>query len=180
MSKTVKKLLTDSYREKFGDLDQALLVDIRGIDAVANNELRNELAGKDIRITVLKNTLAQAAIQNTALEPLKDLIDGPTAMVYGGESVVNVAREMVDRAKKIEALELKGAVLDGQLFGPDEVERLSKYPTREEAVAEVVTLVLSPAKNLAGAIKGPGSTLASIIKAIEEKRENGEEIAKAG
>jgi large subunit ribosomal protein L10 len=155
-------------------------VDIRGIDAVTNNQLRNDLAGKQIRITVLKNTLAIAALKDTELGPLTDLIDGPTAMVYGGESVVNVAREMVEKAKQIEALELKGAVLDGTVFGADDVERLSKYPTREEAVAEVVTLILSPGRNLAGSIKGPASKLASIIKAIQEKLEDGEEIKKAG
>ena len=49
------------------------------------------------------------------------------------------------------------------------VLQVSKLPTREEAVGQLVALILSPGKNLAGAIKSPGSKLASILKTIEEK-----------
>jgi len=178
MSKPVKKLLTDVYKDRFSDMTQAMLVDIRGIEANENNDLRSGLSQKQIKITVVKNALAKSAFAGTDLEPLNDMIDGPSALVYGGESVVNVAREMIDWAKKLNNLELKGAVLDGIVFGPEDIDKLSKYPTRDEAQAEVVQLLLSPAKNLAGAIKSPGSTIASILKTIEEKLENGEAISK--
>jgi len=178
MSKPVKKLLTDVYKDRFSDMTQAMLVDIRGIEANENNDLRSGLSQKQIKITVVKNALAKSAFAGTDLEPLNDMIDGPSALVYGGESVVNVAREMIDWAKKLNNLELKGAVLDGIVFGPEDIDKLSKYPTRDEAQAEVVQLLLSPAKNLAGAIKSPGSTIASILKTIEEKLEKGEAISK--
>ena len=67
--------------------------------------------------------------------------------------------------------------MDGTVFGPDEVERLSKFPTREEAQAQAVQLILSPAQRLAGAILAPGSAVAALIKAIEEKLEAGETIS---
>jgi ribosomal protein L10 len=57
------------------------------------------------------------------------------------------------------------------------VKALSKFPTRDEAIAQDVTLILGPGRKLVGAIKGPGSNLAGIIKAIEEKLEKGEAIA---
>ena len=66
---------------------------------------------------------------------------------------------------------LPGRIMEG---GPDH------YPTRDEAIAKVVTLVLSPGGKLASQIAGPGARLASIVKAIEEKLEKGEAIAKAG
>ncbi|MBC7771660.1 MAG: hypothetical protein H7210_04120, partial [Pyrinomonadaceae bacterium] len=78
-------------------------------------------------------------------------------------------------------LEVKGAILDGELFsGAKGVKELSKYPTREEGIAQIVTLIVSPAKKLMAQIKGPGSGVAGIIKAIETKLEKGEAIAKAG
>ena len=178
MSKTVKNLLTQSYKNRFSDLSQAMVIDVRGIEANDNNALRTGLAQKQIKITVVRNALAKTAFAGTALEPLNDVIDGPSALVYGGESVVNVARELIDWAKKLQNLELKGAVLDGIVFGPDQMDALSKYPTRDETQAQVVQLFLSPAKNLAGAVKGPGSKIASILKTIEEKLEKGEAIAR--
>lgn len=181
MSKTVKKLMTGTYRERFGDLTEAALIDIRGIKANDNNELRTELARKQIRVTVIRNTLARSAFKDTGLEPLEELIDGPTALAYGGDdvSVVNVARELMDWARKLDNLELKGAVLDGTVFGADEMARLSKFPTREEAQAQVVQIILTPAQKLAGAIASPGAKLAGIIKTLQEKLEEGEQIKAA-
>ena len=75
-------------------------------------------------------------------------------------------------------MQLKGAVLEGIVFGPDQIKDLSKYPTKPEAQARVVGAILGPARKLAGQIKGPASKIAGIIKAVEEKLEKGETIAK--
>lgn len=179
MSKPVKEMIVRDYQGRFGDLSGAAIIDIRGIPANANNELRTKLQEKSIRVTVLKNTLARKAFDGTALEQLNAALDGPCALAYGAESVVDVARALVTWAKKIDKLELKGAVLDGVFFEGDAgVKELSKYPTREEAQANVVQLVLSPARNLMGAVSSPGGNLLGIVKEIQERLERGEEISK--
>lgn len=180
MSKPVKNMMIQMYQQQFADFDGALLIDIRGVDANKNREIRAEFAKKDVRITVVKNALAKLAFNGTALEPLNDLVDGPTAVVTGGESVVTVARELIDWAKKVEKLDLKGAVMDGMVFGPEEMDRLSKFPTREEAQAQIVQLLLSPAGQVIGAATSAGGSIAGILKTMEEKLEKGEAIAKVG
>jgi large subunit ribosomal protein L10 len=61
---------------------------------------------------------------------------------------------------------------DGEVYaGEKGVETVSKLPTREEAIGQVVALLLSPGKNLAGIFKGQASKIASLVKAIEEKAE---------
>ena len=180
MSKPIKNLITNAYKDKFRDLDGAVLIDIRGVASNDNNELRTKLAEKAIRVSVVKNSLAKVAFTGTAIEGINDLLDGPNAVVYGGNSVVEVARELIEAVKKIENVDFKGAIMEGQVFGPDQVEQLSKYPTREEALSQAVQLILSPAQNLASAVLGPGRNIASLVKAIEEKLEEGTEIKKAG
>ena len=180
MSKPIKNLITEAYKDKFGELDGAVLIDIRGVASNDNNTLRATLAKKAIRISVVKNSLATAAFDGTALQAISDLLDGPSALVHGGASVVEVARELIGAVKGIDNVDFKGAVMEGQLFGPDQVEQLSKYPTREEAQAQAVQIILSPGQNLVGAVLGPGRRVASLIKAIEEKLEEGQEIKKAG
>jgi large subunit ribosomal protein L10 len=180
MSKPIKELIIDDYKRRFDELEGALVVDIRGIPANDNNALRLDLQEQSIRVTVVKNTLARKAFAGTSLDALGPALDGPCALAYGAESVVDVARALVGWAKKIEQLELKAAVLDGELFaGEDGVKRLSSFPTREEAQAKVVQLVLTPAGNLVGCATSPGSKLLGIVKTIEEKLEKGETIAKA-
>ncbi len=181
MSKPVKGMIVAEYQKRFAEVGDALVIDIRGIGANTNNEMRVNLQKKNIRITVLRNTLAKKAFAGTALANLDAAINGPCALAYGAESVVNVARELVDWAKKIKELSFKGAVLDGEYFeGELGVKRLSEFPTREEAQAKVVQLILSPARNLMGIATSPGSKLLGIVKQIQEKLEKGEAIAKAG
>jgi large subunit ribosomal protein L10 len=179
MSKYVKEFLTRDYKDRLEGVEDALIVSIRGVDANTNNRMRLGLLEKQIRITVIRNNLAKNLFAGTKLEGLAPVLEGPSAIAYGAESVIDVARELVKWAKEVEKLELKGAILDGELFaGKEGVDRLSKFPTREEAQAEVVTLVLSPGRKLVGQIGGPGGRLMGVVKAIEEKLEKGEAITK--
>jgi len=179
MSKPMKEMMISEYRELLGDNENALAIGLRGIESNDTNAIRTGLAEKDIRVTIVRNKLFGQAFGDSSLSPLKDVLKGSSALAYGAESVVDVAREIVGMLKKFPDIELKGAVLDGMLFEGDAgVKELSKYPTRPEAIAQDVALILGPGRKLVGAVKGPGSGLAGIIKAIEEKLEKGEEIAK--
>jgi len=177
MSKPVKSLITESYRKHFAEVEGAMLIDIRGIASNNNNKLRAGLAKTKVKVTVVKNSLARTAFKGTKLESIEKLLEGPSALVYGGDSVVSVARDLLEQLKTIENVQVKGALMDGQLFGPDEIEALSKMPTRVEAQGQLITLLLSPAKKLAGQILGPGRKIASLVKAIEEKKSKEEPAA---
>lgn len=178
MSKPVKEMIMREYRERLEGNDDALVVSIRGMDAFQTNTVRNDLRKKSIRMTMVRNALFNQTFSDSPLGNLAPVMDGQNTVIYGAESVVEVAREIVALMKQFPDIELKGAVLDGQLFeGAAGVERLSKFPTREEAIAQAVTLILSPARNLVGQVLGPGRRLGGLIKAIEDKLEKGETIA---
>lgn len=183
MSKTVKGVMMADYKARTttggAALADAMVISIRGMKGKDNTKLRSNLRKKQIKVQVIRNSLAKATYKGTALEPLLGLLDGPSALAFGGASVVEVAREVVALIKDFPTLELKGAILDGNLFKGDAgCKELSKFPTKAEAQANVVTLLVSPGRKLLGAIKGPGSNVAGIVKAIEMKLEKGEAIAK--
>jgi large subunit ribosomal protein L10 len=188
MSKTIKNIIMRDYKSRVAaqaenaeTLGDAVLISIRGVKAVDTTKIRNSLAKKDIKITVIRNSLAKKAFQGTTLEALNDLLAGASALAYGKTSVVEIARELVASMAKYPKLELKGALLDGTVFkGKDGVTELSKFPTRTEAIGQIVTLAISPARKLVGQIQGPGGKVAGIIKSIEEKLEKGETLAKVG
>ena len=172
MSKPVKQLITQQYRDLFEGVSGAVLVDIRGIESNATNNLRGRLAQKQIRVTIVKNSLARLAFRDTELQPLGEMLEGSNALVYPTDSeatVVTVARELIDVAKQLKKLQFKGALMEGIRFGADQIEDLSKYPTRPEAQAQVVQLFLSPAQKLTGQVLGPARRIASCIKAVEER-----------
>jgi len=179
MSKTVKSVIMGEYKTRVGGASDAMVISIRGLKGIDTTKLRGRLRKSNIKVAVMRNALAKQAFKGTALEALFPLLEGPTALAFGGQSVVEVAREIVGLLKEFPALELRGAILDGTLFKGDAgVKELAKFPTKVEAQAQVVTLVVSPGRKVLAAVKGPGSNIAGIIKAIEGKLEKGEAIAR--
>jgi len=179
MSKTVKGMIIREYQKRFEGTADAALISIRGVSGHDATKLRNTLRGKKIKVTVVRNSLAKKAFEGTGLAGLVPLLQGSSALAYGGQSVVEVAREIVKILGVMPNLELRGAILDGQVFeGAKGVKELSKFPTREEALGQTVTLILGPARKLMAQVKGPGTTIAGIIKAIETKLEKNETISK--
>jgi large subunit ribosomal protein L10 len=178
MSKPVKEMIIADYNRRFEDIDSAVVIEIRGMDANDNNAFRGKLAKSNIRVTIVKNSLANMAFSGGPLEGLAPALSGPSAVVTGADSVVQVARELVRCAKEFDALELKAAILDGEFFdGNKGVQRLSDFPTKEEAQATVVALALAPYKKVLGAINAPGGQILGIVKQIQEKLEKGETIS---
>ncbi len=170
MSKYVKDLLTQEYRQKFSELADACVIDVTKLDGVSANRFRRELSEKNIKVQVVKNSLARRALDDQPLGPLARALDGPCALVTGGESAIDTAKALVDLKKNYPELELKLGILEGD---PDliEVEKVAKLKSRTEVLGDLAGLLLSPAARLAGAIKGPGGRLAGCVKAMADKEE---------
>jgi len=172
MSKKVKNLITGELARKMKNIDGVAVLNPRGIDAIKNNLLRRKLRDSGARMTVVKNSLAKRAAVGTKLAGFEKLLDGPSAIIYTDRSIATLARALIAEKKADDKLEFRGIFFDGEVYiGDKGLEQVSKLPTREEAVANLVGLLLSPGKKLAGAIKGPGGRLGAVLKAIEEKAE---------
>ncbi|MEM9372685.1 MAG: 50S ribosomal protein L10, partial [Planctomycetota bacterium] len=87
MSKPVKNMIIEDYRDRFGDTQDALVIGLRGIESNDTNAIRGGLAEKSIKVTVVRNKLFGQAFAGTGLEPLKDVLNGANAIAYGAESV---------------------------------------------------------------------------------------------
>ncbi|MCK4276847.1 MAG: 50S ribosomal protein L10 [Phycisphaerae bacterium] len=179
MSKPVKELLRKDLAKRLEGVTSLAVVSLTGIDAVATNRIRAQLKQKDVKLSVVKNAVAKSAFDTVGIPDAKQMLDGPCALAWGGDSVVTIVRELLELAKEAENLKVKAALLDGEVFGPDRVEQLSKFPTRDEAIATVATTALSPAAKLAGCLAGPVARLAGAIKGVSDKQDDGGESAEA-
>jgi large subunit ribosomal protein L10 len=184
MSKKIKSLITRELGDRFKGVESVAVINPRGIAATKNNQIRRKLREKGLRMTVVKNTLAKRAVgDDSKLKGFDKLLDGPSAVIYGEASISTIARLILDAKKTDEKIELRGIFFDGELYVGDKgVEQVSKLPTREEAVANVLGAILGPGRKLAAALKGPGGTLGAILKSIENKAKDsggGAEAAEA-
>ncbi len=172
MSYLVKNLVQNEYEKVFSDINEFVVVDMTGVSGVDNNILRGELKKKGIRMTVVKNSLMCLALQKLGMDAACGVFAaGPCTVAYGGDSVVDIAKEVVGWAKKIKAIKPKGAYVDGTLMAGDGVKALSKMPTRVELQGQVVQIALTPGANVAGALLGPGGVIAGCIESVIEKLE---------
>ncbi len=169
MSKPVKKLIRDELIKRFDGVTQLAVVGFTGVDANTTNVIRDRLAEKDIKVSVVKNSLAKQAFRELGIQDAGQLLDGPCAVAYGADSVVTVVRELLDIGKETPNLKVKAAFMEGDVFTEDKIDALSKYPTRDEAIAQAIGCVLSAGANLAGCLIAPGGDIAGILKGIEEK-----------
>ena len=174
MSKRVKSLITAELEKKFKGADAIVVVDYIGIDSKTTSSIRSDLRKKKVKMTVVRNAMAAKALETAGFKGVGGLLTGTNAVVYGGESVVDIVKELVEQAKKVDKLKIKGAYVDGQLLDAKSAAALAKLPNKKELQGMIVGQILGPGRKIAGQLKGPASKIAGQIKAVEEKAKKAE------
>ncbi len=171
MSKYVKNLITEELRARFDGVEEALLVNVIGLEADTDNRLRKELREKDIHLMVVKNSLAARAAADTPLAPMFEGLTGSTAVCWGAEDLVALAKEVTRLAKdkQYAPFEPRGGVMSGERLTAEQVEEVSRWPTREEQLSQLMGQILGPGGGLVAQLLGPGSNLASQIASRAEE-----------
>ena len=171
MSKFVKEWMTKELGQKLDSVDDALLVEVVGMDANQSVALRRELRDKSIGLVVVKKSLARRAKEGSPLATALNDMEGSLAVCWGSEDFVSLAKEVTRLHEDEETYPLfktRGGVMDGEQLSPERVKEISKWPSRGEQLSLLVGQILGPGRQLAAAIKGPGATLASQIKQKSE------------
>jgi large subunit ribosomal protein L10 len=178
MSKFVKDMITKDLRNRLEGVDDALLVDVIGLKNDKCVALRQRLRKKNIHLLVIKNSLAARATQGTRLEKAFENSAGQMALMWGGEDIISLAKEVINIAedKNFAAFSAKGGVMDGQTLLADQVKAVSKWPSRKEQLSILSGQILSVGATLSGQLLSCGSKLASQIKKKSEE-EGGEKAA---
>jgi large subunit ribosomal protein L10 len=152
----------------------AVLTDYRGLTVRALADLRRQLRTADVEYEVAKNTLLRLAAKNTGVEGADDLLAGPTAVAFCYADIVAPAKTLTEFARTSRILNVRGAVLDGRLIGPEEVLRLATLPPVEQLHAEVVGAIGGPLAGFVGVLNGLLQTLVGTLEARGEQLGGGE------
>ncbi|MCS7237222.1 MAG: 50S ribosomal protein L10 [Thermoguttaceae bacterium] len=173
MSKYVKALITESYRKRLAGVSEAVLVNVIGMKANATVKLRAQLRQKGINLLVVKNSLACRATAGTPLAPLFDGISGPCAICWGGDDIVTLAKEIVRMAKDdaFKPFQIRRGLVAGRTLAPEELEEVSKWPTRQEQLSMLVGQIIGVGGQLAAQLTAPAGRLASQIEKLSKPSE---------
>ena len=137
MSRFVKELMSREIADRLTGVDDALLVNVIGIDANKSVALRRELRDKQIQLMVVKSSMARRATEGTRLAPAFEKTEGSLAVVWGAEDFVSLVKEVtrLDKSSEYEQFQARGGVMDGEVLTAERVREISKWPNRREQLS---------------------------------------------
>jgi large subunit ribosomal protein L10 len=171
MSKKIKEMVIAAIRNRVSDHRDLLLVNSALLDGVTTNRFRLALRAKRISMLTVPNSLAKQALNEIGLANVNPLLSGPTSLIWGSDDIVALSKEIAKWARELKPLEVKGGIVEGKAIDAKGIEALSKSPSREELIGQIIAQILSPGARLAGALLGPGAKLASQLKTLSDKEE---------
>jgi large subunit ribosomal protein L10 len=171
MSKYVKELMMDQLRSDLDGNRSLLILDLKDLDAVAEHGLRRDLRKKSIHLRVLKNSLARRVFADLGMDGLSRFLEGPSAMAWGGEGITELAKEISSQVKTLKKPAIKGGVVEGVVVGPEQVDDITKLPSREVLIGQVIALLLGPAREALSLLSTGGSTLVGQLEALAKRQQ---------
>lgn len=147
------------------------LADINGLNAQDTSDLRRLCFQRNVNLSVVKNTLLKKAMERSErnFDELYEVLKGNTSVMISDTG--NVPAKLIKEfRKKSDKPILKGAFIDESVYvGDDQLDALSSIKSKEELIGDVITLLQSPAKNVISALQSGGSTIAGLVKTLEER-----------
>jgi large subunit ribosomal protein L10 len=173
MTKTEKGLLIQELKDKFENSSFFYVTDASSLSVAKINQLRRTCFEKGIDIKTVKNTLAIKAMDDHAesknFKAIFSAFKGQSTVLFSsdGKLPASVIKEF--RGKDARPV-LKAAYIDSDVFfGDDQLDILTKLKTKNELIGEIIFTLQSPAQNVISALKSGGTTIAGVLKTLEER-----------
>ena len=134
--------------------------------------LRRLLRSSSLEYSVVKNTLAKIASQDTVLAVAADSLKGPVGIAIGYDDPVLVLKKVLEFKKTNEKLQVKGAVVEGKFCDPNVVKEIAALPSREILLSMLAGAFQSPLSTLAGALNATLTSFAYAMESLKSTKNN--------
>ena len=168
LTRAQKEQQVAEFKDRFERATCVYLADYRGVDVQSVNELRSRIHKEGeghYEYHVAKNSVLRRAAEASSVAPLRERLDGPSAVAISFSDPVGLAKILVDFAKNHEVFELKAGVLDGRAIDDEEIGTLATLPGLDELRGKIVGLLQAPATKLVRLVSEPGAQIARVVNA---------------
>ncbi|TMD78680.1 MAG: 50S ribosomal protein L10 [Chloroflexi bacterium] len=158
--------------EKLKKAKVAVLTDYRGLTVSQIQDLRGKLRTGDVEYRVVKNTLARRAAEAAGAPALQSELEGPVAIAFGYDDLSAPAKLINEWVRQTRLkLDVKGGLVEGRVFSPDQVKQLADLPSRETLIAQLMGTLQSPVGQLVAIMQTPHQQLLGALNAYKNKLE---------
>lgn len=166
-----KESIVEKMNSTLSSALSVVVVDYRGLTSAEMTELRSKARATDVKLEIIRNTLARRAFGGTSFECLVDAFKGPTLVATADKEPSATARLLRDFAKNHDKLKIKALSLGDTLLDASQVERVASLPTKEEAIARLLSVMQAPITKLVQTIAEPHAKLVRTIAAVRDKKQ---------
>jgi large subunit ribosomal protein L10 len=168
MDRAQKAVSIETLSGVFADAGAVVVTHYLGLTVAEMTELRGRLRKEGATLKVVKNRLAQKALNGSAGEGGNALFRGPVAIAYAPDPV-SAAKVVTQYAKDNEKFSVVGAVMGSTVLDEKGVKALASLPSLDQLRAQLIGLLNAPATKVAGVLQAPAGQLARVVRAYADK-----------
>jgi len=145
----------------------------QGIESNEMNDLRAKARADGVYLRVVKNSLAKRAVEGTDFECIQSELTGSLVLAFSQEDPGAAGRVITDFVKENDKLEVKIVSIGGKLLAAEDVKVLAKMPTKDEAIAMLMSVMKAPISKFVRTLAEPHTKLVRTFAAVRDQKEVG-------
>jgi len=171
MLKADKELVVADLVERLRKSETLIVADYRGLTMTEIDDVRTKLIGAGARFSVVKNTLTRRAAEAAGVDPLLEMLEGPTAIAFlePDSDPVAAAKILNEVSKATKILTIRGGVMEGRAITEADVTRLATLPPLDVLRGQVLGAIIGPLTAIMGLVTAPLQNLHGLIDARIEQ-----------
>ena len=166
-----KKAVVEEVHEVAKAAHSAVAAEYIGLTVAQMTDLRVQARNSGVYLRVVRNTLARRALENTDFACMREELVGPLVLAFSKEEPGAAARVIKDFSKSNDKLVVKLVSVEGRLLGPAELDMLASLPTREEAIAQLMSVMQAPISKFVRTLAEPYAMLVRTVGAIRDQKQ---------
>ena len=169
-----KQAVVEEVAEVARSAHSVVAAEYRGMTVTEMTALREKSKQSGVHLRVVRNTLARRAFEGTEFECAQDRLKGPLVLAFSRDEPGAAARVVRDYAKSNDKLKVSFVAFDGKAMDAPAIDQLASLPTREEALAQLMSVLLAPATKLVRTVAEPHASLVRVVEAMRESHAENE------
>lgn len=182
MPNKLNQMLLDQLQRGLGKLDNVVVIDYQGLNSLKMAQFRSELRKANLTMEVVKNRIAANALKELGLKPLiehdkklprpQQIFRGPTALIFGGDGAVDVAKFTTRWIKENkDTIKVKAGQMGHDVLDKAQVEASATLPGRKELLSTLAGDFLALPQKLAAAFQAGYAQVGYAFNALAAKLE---------